>query len=216
MQVWEILLDRARRVLLSAGIGEGQWRFGGGTVLMLRYAHRLSKDADIFFSDPQLLAYVSPRVNDALEDELGDYAEQSNYIRLVFEEGKVDFIVARQQTALPPERFRLASGLEIFVDQPMEIIAKKIFYRSDEFRPRDVFDMAVVVNREPGALAVCPHLIAEHAPTLLARLDRLEAGGVLREAVRELAILPGFEGIRDDCGEIVRTALVEFMPKSHI
>jgi hypothetical protein len=37
------------------------WTLGGGTVLMLRYAHRRSKDIDIFVPDPQYLGYVTPR-----------------------------------------------------------------------------------------------------------------------------------------------------------
>lgn len=37
------------------------WTLGGGTVLMFRYQHRLSKDIDIFVPDPQYLGYVTPR-----------------------------------------------------------------------------------------------------------------------------------------------------------
>ena len=40
------------------------WSFGGGTVLMRRFRHRVSKDVDIFVPDPQYLGYVSPRLND--------------------------------------------------------------------------------------------------------------------------------------------------------
>lgn len=41
------------------------WTFGGGTVLMLRYGHRVSKDIDIFVPNPQYLGYVNPRISDA-------------------------------------------------------------------------------------------------------------------------------------------------------
>ena len=34
------------------GIADPFWTFGGGTVLMFRYRHRLSKDIDIFVPDP--------------------------------------------------------------------------------------------------------------------------------------------------------------------
>lgn len=37
------------------------WTFGGGTVLMLRLAHRHSKDIGLFVPDPQYLGYVTPR-----------------------------------------------------------------------------------------------------------------------------------------------------------
>ena len=48
---WESLL---RHVLILVddiakhGVPDPFWTFGGGTVLMLRYQHRLSKDVDIF------------------------------------------------------------------------------------------------------------------------------------------------------------------------
>jgi len=43
------------------GTSDPFWTFGGGTVLMLRYQHRLSKDIDIFVPDPQYLGFVTPR-----------------------------------------------------------------------------------------------------------------------------------------------------------
>jgi hypothetical protein len=32
------------------------WTFGGGTVLMLRHKHRISRDVEIFVPDPQYLS----------------------------------------------------------------------------------------------------------------------------------------------------------------
>ncbi len=43
---------------------DATWTFGGGTVLMLRHAHRLSKDIDLFVPDPQYLGFVNPRLSD--------------------------------------------------------------------------------------------------------------------------------------------------------
>jgi hypothetical protein len=55
------LIDEIR----GHGIDDPFWTFGGGTVLMLRYRHRRSKDIDIFVPDPQHLGYVSPRPDSA-------------------------------------------------------------------------------------------------------------------------------------------------------
>jgi predicted nucleotidyltransferase component of viral defense system len=33
-------------------ISNAHWTFGGGTILMLRYDHRFSKDIDLFVPDP--------------------------------------------------------------------------------------------------------------------------------------------------------------------
>ena len=76
MPIWIKLFELALRQIDAAQLPEQSWRFGGGSVLMLEFNHRLSKDIDIFLSDRQLLQYLSPRVNDALETEIGLYSEQ--------------------------------------------------------------------------------------------------------------------------------------------
>jgi len=73
---WEILLAKAFKQLDAGNIPSDAWTLGGGTVLMFHFVHRLSKDIDIFFTDKQLLAAISPRVNDGVEDSLRDYIEQ--------------------------------------------------------------------------------------------------------------------------------------------
>ena len=53
--VWQVLLPHAYTLIdqISAhGIPDPFWTFGGGTVLMLRWGHRMSKDIDIFVPDP--------------------------------------------------------------------------------------------------------------------------------------------------------------------
>lgn len=68
--VWQTLLAHAFTLvdeIARHGISDPFWTFGGGTVLMLRHGHRLSKDIDIFVPDPQYLGFVSPRLSDAAE-----------------------------------------------------------------------------------------------------------------------------------------------------
>ena len=91
-EIWKILFDRAIKQLDQAGIKKQHWSLGGGTVLRMYYNHRESKDIDIFFHDQQLLAYISPRTNDANEDYLLTYAEGSVFTKIIFPEGEVDFI----------------------------------------------------------------------------------------------------------------------------
>jgi len=57
------------------------WSFGGGTVLMRRYRHRVSKDVDIFVPDPQYLGYLSPRLNDAADSLTSKYLETANSVK---------------------------------------------------------------------------------------------------------------------------------------
>ena len=63
------------------------WTFGGGTVLMLRHNHRLSKDIDLFVPDPQYLGFVNPRLSDVAAAVSEDYVEAAEYIKLLLPEG---------------------------------------------------------------------------------------------------------------------------------
>jgi hypothetical protein len=84
---WKILLQEALKIIddleVRGGIANPFWTFGGGTVLMLRYGHRLSKDIDIFVPDPQYLGYVSPRLSDVAAEVSEDYVEAAGYVKLI-------------------------------------------------------------------------------------------------------------------------------------
>lgn len=61
--MWKTLLNHSFTLvdnIASRGISNPFWTFGGGTVLMLRYGHRLSKDIDIFVPDPSTWASFHP------------------------------------------------------------------------------------------------------------------------------------------------------------
>ena len=76
---WEVLFQRALRLVDDlqhhGGLADPFWTLGGGTVLMFRYGHRLSKDIDIFVPDPQYLGYVTPRLSDTAASLTEDYTE---------------------------------------------------------------------------------------------------------------------------------------------
>lgn len=60
---WKSLLEKAFWLMdfvASDGFTIQHWSLGGGTVLMFYYAHRKSKDMDIFIPDSQFLGYVNP------------------------------------------------------------------------------------------------------------------------------------------------------------
>lgn len=144
MENSEILLNRALEALKSINIPTDYWAVGGGTVLKNIYNHRDSKDIDVFIHDAQFLSSLSPNLNDVTTESL-DYNEMANYISLTYPEGKVDFIVAGQITEFSPSQ-KDFYGHRIMVEDPVEIVCKKIFYRGSEALPRDIFDLAVVFN----------------------------------------------------------------------
>lgn len=97
MDSWEYLFDRAMEALDSLDrtvFPRLQWTFGGGTALMLRYHHRVSKDIDIFVDGPQWLSALSPRLNDATDAFSRDYVEDTTFLKLALPEGEIDFIAA--------------------------------------------------------------------------------------------------------------------------
>ncbi|MBU2818986.1 nucleotidyl transferase AbiEii/AbiGii toxin family protein, partial [Acidithiobacillus ferrooxidans] len=61
LQAWEPLFDKAMRAIdaLPPHLPRLEWTMGGGTVLMFKYHHRLSRDVDIFITDAQYLTALS-------------------------------------------------------------------------------------------------------------------------------------------------------------
>ena len=137
------------------------WTFGGGTVLMLRYQHRRSKDIDIFVPDPQSLGYVTPRLSDVALGISADYVEGAGYVKLIRPEGEIDFVASPNLTVNAFDRWRL-NGRFIRVETAVEIIAKKLWHRGDRVAARDLFDLSLVIEREPEALAAEAKFLARH------------------------------------------------------
>lgn len=206
LKAWETLFRRALEILDSArhaGPMIREWSFGGGTVLMRRHRHRISTDIDIFIPDPQLLGYLSPRLNSTAEALTSDYAEQANFLKLYFPQGEVDFVVSGYLTANPvvPESI---GGREVNVETSAEILAKKVWYRGAEFTARDIFDFALVAEREPWALGQLSDILAARRAVILERIaDREEA---LREDFAALDAVD-FRPRFDDCVAALMQAL---------
>lgn len=192
---WETLFAYAVKQLQGANISKKNWSFGGGTVLNHKYHHRASKDIDIFFREPQFLNYISPRINDAVEDKLKLYSEAGHHVRLQFQEGEIDFIVAQQLSSKVPSYEKIL-GEHIYVDNPVEIIAKKIHYRAEEFKPRDVFDLAIVFGDQKNSMLENSQVFAPKLETLEKRISDLDQSGVMEPALQALDLLPGGEKVR--------------------
>jgi predicted nucleotidyltransferase component of viral defense system len=186
---WELLFTRALKLIDSVArltLAVDHWSLGGGTVLMRRYRHRFSKDVDIFIPDPQYLNYLTPRPNDIAEAGTRDYIEQSNTLKLVYEEGEVDFIVAQALTSHP---FVVETILDrpVQVETSAEIIAKKVRHRGPEFTARDVFDLACVIDKEPDALSPLADIFSQRSSAILRRMQTRERS--LREDFAAIDVL---------------------------
>ena len=175
--IWQTLLPHAFTLMdeiARLGIPDPFWTFGGGTVLMLRHQHRISKDIDIFVPDPQYLGFVSPRLSDAAERVSQDYVEGPGYVKLMRPEGEIDFVASPNLTAQPFEEWTLL-GRKVKVETSAEIVAKKLWHRGDRATARDLFDLSLVIEREPDALATAAPYLTRHREAFLSQLEQRRA-----------------------------------------
>lgn len=172
-RTWETLFSQALIVIgeiAKHGRDDPFWTFGGGTVLMLRYAHRFSKDIDIFVPDPQSLGFVTPRLSDVAESVTTEYLEAAGYVKLYLPEGEIDFVAAPNLTS-PGFEIETILGHQVRVETSVEIIAKKMWHRGDRITGRDIFDYALVAEREPDVLMPARKFMTRHAAAVLQQLD---------------------------------------------
>lgn len=193
---WQGLLTHALRVIDeidAKGIADPFWTFGGGTVLMLRYQHRRSKDIDIFVPDPQYLGFVSPRLSEVAEEVSADYVEGAGYVKLIRPEGEIDFVASSNLTTSPFEIWSLQRR-SVRVETAVEIVAKKLWHRGDQVSARDLFDLSLVIERQPEALAAAAKYLVRHRDAFLDQLTK--RANVLRaqfEAIDVLRYRPTFD-----------------------
>ena len=180
-KTWESLFDHAVALIDTCEkVGERppKWRFGGGTMLMLDFNHRYSKDIDIFITDPQYLTFFSPRLNDTAEEFATEYVEAAHYLKIIGKGGDIDFVISPTLTS-EPTAVRKIRGRTVTTETPVEIVAKRAFYRAAGFTSRDLFDMALVLERCPDDCEREAKVLRERAQIIIDRLqehrERLEA-----------------------------------------
>lgn len=80
-----------------------------------------------------------------------DYVEGPGYVKLLRPEGEIDFVASPNLTAQPHDEWTLL-GRTVKVETAAEIVAKKLWHRGDRATARDLFDLSLVIEREPDAL----------------------------------------------------------------
>jgi hypothetical protein len=156
-EIWESLFSKALTLINEIEKHGGKdpfWTFGGGTVLMLRYRHRKSKDIDIFVPDPQSFGYITPRLSEVAEMLVEDYVEAAGYVKLILAEGEIDFVASTNLTK-PGYVIERIMGRDVRLETSAEIIAKKLWHRGDKITGRDIFDYALIAQKEPERVGMC-------------------------------------------------------------
>ncbi len=197
---WRGLLEQAFRLIddlqSKGGVSDPFWTFGGGTVLMLRYNHRKSKDIDIFVPDPQYLGYVTPRLSDLATEVARDYVEAAGFVKLIRDEGEIDFVASPNLTQHPFEYWHLL-GREVRVETAVEILAKKLWHRGDTVTARDLFDLSLVIDKEPESLRAAAPFLIRHRATFLAQMALRQS--VLRQQFEAIDMLDHHPVFEDVC-----------------
>jgi len=150
---WLHLFNKAHKMLNDVSSHLGDYPMdaclGGGTRLMLLLQHRVSHDVDIFIHDAQILGYFAPRLSSFIPDNVLSYDEDSNYVKLKFDDGEIDIIVSPNITGKKPE---FSESLNFYLESPTEVIAKNLYYRGNSITARDVFDWRSLSSIAPDAL----------------------------------------------------------------
>ena len=168
-QAYELFDDAKAR-----GFGDPPFSLGGGTVLMLRFKHRLSKDIDLFGYDAQWLSVFSPRLNDLAASLAESYTELANTIKIVTSSGDIDFIIAADVAAPVTRNLESIAGRPMAVDPISEILAKKLFYRAATFKVRDIYDLSAAIDLAPHDATAAMQAALSKRDILLRRLDQLK------------------------------------------
>ncbi len=178
---WRTLLDLALPALDELGPNV-KWTLGGGTALALKIHHRISYDIDIFVEDAGHLRALSPNRNKATRAITDRWQEPGHYLKLECDEGGIDFIVASRQTDLAPWLYKFKSR-DIPVEEPAEILAKKLKYRGSRIVPRDIFDILSVHRFDPAIVKTAAAAVPDAARRAVDRIRRIEKR--YRETIRD-------------------------------
>ncbi len=168
---WRELLDQALKVLDEAG-PDIEWVLGGGSALALRLNHRMSYDVDLFLVDARSLRALSPNRNSAARSITDQWQEPGNYIKLQCDGGAIDFVLGSSLTELPPWCFGFR-GRDVPVEEPAEILAKKLKYRGSRLLPRDIFDLLAAHRFAPDSLSHALEVTPEGARRAADRIQRM-------------------------------------------
>ncbi|WP_063608064.1 nucleotidyl transferase AbiEii/AbiGii toxin family protein [Aquamicrobium defluvii] len=209
-RLFGIAVDLIEQLRENAGGLDFEWSFGGGTAMMIQIGHRESHDIDIFLDDPQLLGFIDPsrsrlRLDLAPSDYQGDGLR---FQKFAFENvGEIDFIVAGTLTQMPFD-IREVEGRAVRLETVPEIIAKKVYYRGSETKPRDIFDIAAAARFKLEPVVDALRAFPDQVSRTRERLEKLNPEFVDR-AIADLMIMPDFQASAADSLDTALSVLDE-------
>lgn len=112
---------------------------------------------------------MTPRLSSVAENISRDYVETANQVKLIRSEGEIDSVASPNLTKPGYEIWQI-DGHSINVETSVEIIAKKMWHRGNAVTARDLFDLALVIDREPKALRAAAQFIVRYRDSFLEQL----------------------------------------------
>jgi hypothetical protein len=206
---WQQILASAVAIfddLEKKGFGRPDAVIGGGTVLMFRFDHRLSKDIDFFTHDLQWVPLMTPRLNDTVAAMVTEYVEQANGIKLVMPHGHIDFVAAARVTNAEAVEKLEFMGRTFALEPTEEILAKKLYHRAARFQPRDVFDLVVAAELDGASAARAMAAAASRLDIVDRSLERMSLRPT-DELPRQILPIGRFERIIPNMIEQARSLL---------
>lgn len=108
-------------------------------------------------------------------------------------EGEIDFVASPNLTYNPYIEEKLL-GRTVKVETSAEIIAKKFWHRGNRLTARDIFDFALVAEKEPTALDAAGKFLVRHTDTMFEQLETNASRLKLQfEAIAVLDYTPSYE-----------------------
>ena len=108
-------------------------------------------------------------------------------------EGEIDFVASPNLTELPFEIWNI-EGHHIRVETASEIVAKKLWHRGNTAAARDLFDLSLVIEREPESLIKAARFLKKNADPFIEQIASRRA--VLKmqlAAIDRLAYQPSYD-----------------------
>ena len=129
------------------------------------------------------------------------------HLKIAFDDiGEIDFIVTGHVTDDCARSWEIL-GQEVLLETVPEVIAKKIRYRGPRIQPRDVFDIAAVVEAgHSDEIRVVLDELSDHVTQASACLARMPPDRV-ETVISQLMIRPVFEGLAPRAYSIVQDLL---------
>jgi predicted nucleotidyltransferase component of viral defense system len=144
--------------------------------------------------DPQYLGFVTPRLSDVAADVSSQYVEdQNSYVKLMRPEGEIDFVASPNLTKPGYEEWNIL-GNTIRVETAVEIVAKKLWHRGNQVAARDLFDLSLVIEREPEELKMAAPFLLRYKDQFIQQIQ--ERSHVLKPQFNEIDVLtyrPSYE-----------------------